>query len=70
MKNLHGFARELAFTDLVLKQNLLDKAGREWGLEDESTIALYRMNTVDTSYVALHDFYLKENARKIDEYGG
>lgn len=30
MKNLHGYARELAIDEMLNKQELLDKAGREW----------------------------------------
>ena len=34
MKNLHGYARERAIDEMINKLDLLDKAGKEWGLED------------------------------------
>ena len=57
MKNLHGYARELAIDEMLDKLDLLGNAGQEWGLEDDSTIELYRMNARGESYKIMHAFY-------------
>ena len=53
MKNLHGYARELAIDEQLNKLDLLDKAGREWGLEDVATIELYKMNENGETYAMM-----------------
>lgn len=47
-KNLHGFARDLAIGEMLNKEALLERAGAEWGLEDDHTIKLYAMKNTST----------------------
>jgi len=69
MKNLHGYARELAIDEMLNKAELLEKAGREWGLEDDSTIELYRMNERGESYKTMMEFYKLVNASMAEDWG-
>ena len=70
MKNLHGYARELAIDEMLNKAELLEKAGKEWGLEDDSTIELYRMNERGETYKTMHNFYNLVNATMAEDYFG
>lgn len=69
MKNLHGYAREIAIDEMLNKLELLEKAGHEWGLEDDSTVELYKMNERGESYVAMKKFYNLVNAAMTEEFG-
>ena len=69
MKNLHGYAREIAIDDQINKLDLLDKAGKEWGLEDDSTIELYRMKDRGETYAMMMKFYKLVNATMEEDFG-
>ena len=68
MKNLHGAAREAAINAQIDKLELLDKAGKAWGLEDDSTIELYRMKERGESYATMLAFYNLVNASIEDNW--
>lgn len=70
MKNLHGYARELAIDEQLNKLALLDKAGREWGLEDVATIELYKMNENGETYVMMKKYYDLYNAAMAEDFFG
>ena len=57
MKNLHGIAREMLIDEMLNKRALLDIAAREWGLEDNSTIELFKMNENGEDYITMKKFY-------------
>lgn len=69
MKNLHGYAREITIDEMLNKAELLEQAGREWGLEDDSTIELYRMNERGESYKIMLEFYKLVNASLLEDFG-
>ena len=69
MKNLHGYARELAIDEQLDKLALLDKAGREWGLEDVATIELYKMHENGETYVMMKKYYDLYNAAMAEDFG-
>lgn len=69
MKNLHGAAREAAINAQIDKLELLDKAGKAWGLEDDSTVELYRMNERGESYKTMLEFYKLVNASMTEDWG-
>ncbi len=50
------------------KQELLDKAGREWGLEDVGTIELYMMAET-CSYADMVAYYELYNATLTEDFG-
>ena len=68
MKNLHGYAREIAIDEMINKKELLEKAGREWGLEDDGTIELYLMEKNHT-YREMLNYYNLRNAALVQDFG-
>lgn len=70
MKNLHGYARELAIDEQLNKLDLLDKAGREWGLEDVGTVELYLMNRNGETYAMMKKYYDLYNAAMAEDFFG
>lgn len=70
MKNLHGYARELAIDEQLNKAELLDKAGKEWGLEDVGTIELYKMNENGETYAMMKKYYDLYNAAMAEDFFG
>lgn len=66
MKKLHGYARELAIDEMLDKQALLDKAGQEWGLEDDGTVELYMMAKHCTYRDMLAYYRLRNEAMATD----
>lgn len=68
MKNLHGYARELAIDEMLNKQELLDKAGREWGLEDDGTVELYTI-AKSCSYRNMVAYYNLRNEAMAEDFG-
>ena len=68
MKNLHGYAREIAIDEMVNKEALLERAGTEWGLEDDHTIALYAMKSTSTYAEMLNAYkvYIREMKEEMD----
>lgn len=69
MKNLHGYAREIATNEMIDKMELLEKAGREWGLEDDSTVELYKMNENGETYAMMKKYYDLVNAAMAEDFG-
>ena len=70
MKNLHGYARELAIDEQLNKMELLEKAGREWGLEDVATVELYKMNENGETYIMMKKYYDLYNAAMAEGFFG
>jgi hypothetical protein len=70
MKNLHGITREIAIDEMPNKKELLEKAGREWGLEDVATIELYKMNENGETYVMMKKYYNLYNAAMVEGFFG
>lgn len=68
MKNLHGIAREIAIDEMLDKKALLEKAGKEWGLEDDGTIELYLME-VNHTYREMLNYYNLRNAAIAEDFG-
>lgn len=69
MKNLHGYARERAIDEMINKLDLLEQADKEWGLEDLSTIELYRMNENGEDYVTMLNFLYLVNFTLMSDFG-
>lgn len=69
MKNLHGIAREMAINEMLNKMELLEKAGREWGLENVATIELYKMKDNGETYVMMKKYYDLYNAAMAEDFG-
>lgn len=69
MKNLHGYARELAIDEMLNKLDLLEQAGKEWGLEDPCTIELYRMNENGKDYTTMLNFFYLVNLALMGDFG-
>ena len=69
MKNLHGYAREIAIDEQLNKAELLEKAGREWGLEDVATVELYKMNENGETYAMMKKYYDLYNAAMAEDFG-
>jgi len=69
MKNLHGYARDLAIDEQLNKKELLDKAGKEWGLENVATVELYKMNENGDTYVMMKKYYDLYNAAMAEDFG-
>ena len=63
MKNLNVNTYKAAIDEL------LNKAGREWGLEDDSTIELYAMSERGESYDAMKKFYDLTNEAMAEDFG-
>lgn len=69
MKNLHGYAREHAIDEMLNKLDLLEQAGKEWGLEEKSTIELYLMKESGASYKQMLAYYKEVNSNLEEEFG-
>lgn len=69
MKNLHGIAREIAIDEMLNKLDLLEKAGKSWGLEDPSTVEIYKMNENGETYAVMLRFYNLVNASMVEDFG-
>lgn len=50
-------AREMLLDEMLDKANLLDKAGRERGLEDPTVIKLYKLYESGASYIEMSMYY-------------
>lgn len=57
MRKLHGIAREIAIDEQIAQYELLNSATREWGLEDDCTVELYKMKERGENYKAMKKFY-------------
>lgn len=69
MKNVHGLAREIMIDEILNKMELLERAGSEWGLEDESTVELYKMKDNGASYTDMLAFYHLVNEAMAEDWG-
>lgn len=70
MKNLHGYAREIAIDEQLNKAELLEKAGREWGLENVATIELYKMKDNGDTYAMMKKYYDLYNGAMEEDFFG
>lgn len=70
MKNLHGYARELAIDEQLNKRELLDTACTSWGLEDVATIELFKMNENGETYVMMKKYFDLYNAAMAEDFFG
>lgn len=57
MKNFHGYARELAIDEMIDKRCLIDRACREWGLEEQGTRMLCLMDAKGLDYKSMLAYF-------------
>lgn len=70
MKNLHGYARDLAIDEQLNKLALLEEVGQNRGLEDPMVVELYRMNERGEDYATMVSYKtLYEGAEAEDWFG-
>lgn len=67
-KNPHGLTRDMLIEEQLNKQELLDKATHEWGLEDDGTIELYLM-TKSCTYRDMVTYYNLRNEAMASDFG-
>lgn len=70
MKNLHGYAREIAINEMMDKEALLNETVTNRGFEDELTIELFRMKERGETYAMMVEYKkLYENAEAEEWFG-
>lgn len=69
MKDYDTF-QELQTEERLNKQELLDKAGREFGLEAPITIELYRMDEYNVNYTEMLEYYKLYKAAAAEDFFG
>lgn len=69
-KNPHGLTREMLIDEMLNKRALLDIAAHEQGLENNSTIELFKMNENGENYITMKKFYDTVKAASYFEFFG
>lgn len=69
MKNLYDIILGTAIDETINKMELLNKARCEWGLEDVSTVELYKMNENGETYMMMKKYYDLVSAAMVEDFG-